>query len=243
MKYIIILTMIVLAIISIMMLSGKGEIFLKSNDRDSGKYNSRLLARVTGIALLLVIIALSLQFFMEDSIPPTLPLVFVIVAVLGLWIARYTICKNKDYMPQQKVETNTKMNKFKVVGSVIGTIAIGIFVVVIMFVGSIRVDMNKSTVTFGATLWTSKTIKYNEIKSIQIENKLESSNRTGGVSNTKIDAGNFKNDDLGKYHRYTYGSCDTYIIIKMKNDLIIVVNDKTKKDTKQLYKKLEERLP
>ena len=245
MSYVLILIMLVLLIVSITMLSGKGTFLLKADERNEKLYDTKKLAKIMGAALLDITIIIGLQTFLGDRIPTWLIMLGIGVAILSVLYGKYVLCRRKDSEAIEEVESQEKkpIDKFKLIGGGIGAVILIAFVSIIMFVGSVGVDMQEDSVTFKATLTTSKRVQYKNIASIEKTTTLGSSRRTGGISNIKINAGHFKNDDFGSYLRYTYVNSDTYIIIMTKDKSVIVVNDESDNKTDILYKQLMAKLP
>lgn len=243
MDYILVMVLLVLFVSSLLMLSGKGTFLLHGSSSDSDRFDTKKLSKITGCMMLFITALIVLQIVFEDQIPSWVFIAGVLISVLGVLVAQYTICRKKDFISTSKQDRDIKPNKLKIVISIIGSIVVIGFFVFIMFTGSIDINLQKTSVTFGATMTTPKTIDYKDIEKLQIKDELQSSRRVGGISNSKIDAGNYKNDEYGKYRRYTNANSNSYIIIIMKDDSIIVVNDKTEKETKKLYDELVALIP
>ena len=53
--------------------------------------------------------------------------------------------------------------------------------------------------------------------------------------------GNFKNDILGDYIRYTHASCHSYVVVNIDGK-ILVVNGKNDVETKEIYQRISEKV-
>ena len=53
--------------------------------------------------------------------------------------------------------------------------------------------------------------------------------------------GNFKNEEYGKYKRYTYTQCDAAVILSTGED-IFVLSGENQEETQALYRKLADEI-
>ena len=84
------------------------------------------------------------------------------------------------------------------------------------------------------------TVKFEDIEKVELLEESDAGNRIYGVGSAKILAGNFKNDEFGKYTRYTYLAEKSCVVITARENNILVINGKTAEETKALYEGLLE---
>lgn len=119
----------------------------------------------------------------------------------------------------------------------VGIITLG-FVFVMLFIGSIDVEVKQDGITAKATLTATTEIDYKDIEEVKLVKDIDLGKRTNGLGDFTVQAGHFKNTLYGKYMLYSYNKCDTYVEITLKDGTHVVLNEKTEQKTKELYEKI-----
>lgn len=122
----------------------------------------------------------------------------------------------------------------------IGIFTIGIlcFVGIMLFVGSIDVTFENNALSLSAMSVKTLRVNYDAIESIEYAEDVDRGRRDFGIGSITLSAGDFSNEEFGKYKLYSYNSCDDLIILHMDNG-IVAFNGKDEKTTKEYYDKLE----
>lgn len=116
-----------------------------------------------------------------------------------------------------------------------------IAVIVFTFIGNIRVDFGDEELILGATLTKSTAVKYSEILNVEFRESIKAGDREFGIGNMKIAAGDFKNDEFGKYKLYAYGSVAAFVVAETEDGYVVFNCDSVEK-TQSAYEKLIEKM-
>lgn len=237
---------LLLAIISVILLSGRGAYFIAgyntSRAEDKARYDEKKLCRFMGAGMLLITILLFIMTVFKGVLPSWFS-TFFILATLADVIAMTYIANTKCYKNAEQMNENGKEHGKKTVNS---KTSIGISVVilcitgVILFTGNINMDYGKETFTIKATYWADKEIAYHNIENLEYSENTVSGNRVGGFGSPRLQMGNFKNNELGTYTRYTYTKCNACVVLTVKDNKI-VINGKNKEKTQAIYEELSQR--
>ena len=111
-----------------------------------------------------------------------------------------------------------------------------------MFTGGITVTYNEKSFTVDSTYYDELTINYDDVESIEIKENVSIGLKELGFNSAKLSLGKFKNDEFGSHTRYTYNGCDTVVVIKSDNK-ILVINGKTEKETTKIFQKIKSKIP
>ncbi len=114
-----------------------------------------------------------------------------------------------------------------------------IVVAIIMFIGEISVSTNVSGITIESSFGNDVEIKYEDIDELSLTENLNVT-RVAGFGSARLSLGLYKSEELGNVSCYCYVQNKSAVIIKMKNDAIIVVNCPDKEKTDALYDQLSE---
>lgn len=232
---------VLFAILSIVLLSGKGAFLIAgyntASEQEKAQYDEKKLCRVMGICMLLITAILAVYAAYGYDVPKYLSWLMpwgLFAVVISCLVASNTLCKNKN-SSKAISESAKKSNKLSLIISIVFLVVIGVFVSIMLFTGSVEVNLDKNEIRVGASMSSDRLIKYDDIKSVSYTEKLSLGSRTNGIGSMKLQAGDFKNQEFGNYNLYSYTDCKEYIIIKTNDDKIIVINDTDKEKTKTLF--------
>ena len=93
----------------------------------------------------------------------------------------------------------------------------------------------------GVTFGGGTEIKYSDIESVEYLESKASGMRVSGFASSKLLYGWFRNDEYGNYLRYTYAQSDSYILIIMDGEEIVIADVDTD-STRALYDRLLEEM-
>lgn len=118
--------------------------------------------------------------------------------------------------------------------TIILTVAVLAFCAVLSFIGDVTVELGDDSLTLGATLNSSLTISYSDIDSIELRDTQNAGARVMGYGSSRMLVGTFKNDEFALHTRYTYAQCDSEIVLKL-GDKVVVFNAETPEQTEEIY--------
>ncbi len=111
----------------------------------------------------------------------------------------------------------------------------------ICFTGNIDFVLQEDSFIIHADFHEDLTVSYDRIESAELRTEPVPGFRVWGISSLRISCGTFENSELGRYTRYTHASCESAIVLK-NGDHILVINAETEAETEQLYQALLQRL-
>lgn len=228
--------------VSILFLMGKGSFLIAgyntSSPEQKAMYDEKKLCRVMGVGTSIITLSL-LVGHLNDNLAPYSIFGGVIVGLIIIFVGNNKYARKKDY---ECIETDRKKKKwykgadfYTTMISIVVVIGVGI----IMFTGSVSIEFFDNSLTAKSFMASSITVEYKDIENIQYKKDIELGSRTWGVGSFKIQAGNFKNDEFGKYKLYSYANCHDYVVIKTK-DTYVVLNDVDEEKTKTTYEKIQQ---
>ena len=169
----------------------------------------------------------------------------VVVAISIIVPAGYSYCyykkqKKDGRYEKSELEKSVYNSVFMKVSLAI-TAAVLIVIGVIMFTGNIEVHYGDSSFEIEASYWKDLEIKYDDIESIEYREGVPKGIRTDGFGSPRLSIGEFENDEFGRYIRYTYTKCDSYVVIKAKGETLVLNDSRDGDSSKEIYEKLLEK--
>lgn len=140
-----------------------------------------------------------------------------------------------EYVPGSKAERLA----VKISAVTVPLILIGVFV--LMFTGSIRYEFTEDSLKIDATYWQYSTVGYEFVDSVELRQDFDFGARNYGYGSAKLSLGNFKNDEFGNYTLYGYTRCDSAVVIK-SGEHVLVITGKDTAETQALYDSLKARI-
>lgn len=117
-----------------------------------------------------------------------------------------------------------------------------VFVCVIMFMGNIEFTFHQDDFTIASFYDHDVTVSYDTIEAVEYRELENRGCRTAGFGSAKLMMGLFENDEFGRYTRYSYVSCKSAVVLKLKNDAVMVINGNSDAETRDLYNELVKRV-
>lgn len=107
--------------------------------------------------------------------------------------------------------------------------------------GKIEIAVSANRLEIQGYWWSDYEIKTEEVEEIELTENFQAGTRTNGFSGATLLQGEFENEEQGKYILYAYKDCKAYIILHTKKG-DVVINEKTEKETRELYHEIEKTL-
>jgi len=130
-----------------------------------------------------------------------------------------------------------KNKKAAMIVTVVIIAIIAIVLPIIMFTGKIETTVGEDTLTVKASYWSDLAVNYEDIESVEYREDGVSGTRVSGFGSARLLLGNFQNEELGRYTRYTYTGDDPCLVLKVKGRTL-VLGGETEQETKEIYEKL-----
>lgn len=189
---------------------------------------------VCGIAVLLSI------FLPEDWSVPAL-LVAILPAVLLPILYSWNFRKKQLAEGTLQKEEMTPQRRKRMLISLIFTGVTLIFLVILLFTGSITAEAAEDALELKGGFGYSLTLPYDAIDSLELREESVSGTRVNGVGSAKLLLGTFENEEFGLYTRYTCTGSDCCVVIFSEGKVLVVALE-TEEETRALYEALLERL-
>ena len=208
------------------------------NNEENWNKTHRLAGKlwVAGGIVLIAISFLPLKW--AFAIMVTLFLVMMIVPV----VYSYSIYRQHKkqgityaYMPKSKSE------RIAVKISMIFVPLILVGVMILMFTGNIQYEFTEDCLEIDATYWQYSTVGYEFIDSVEFRENFDVGIRNYGFNSAKLSLGNFRNDEFGNYTLYAYNKCDSAVVIK-SGEHILVITGENFTETKTIYDSLKDKV-
>lgn len=239
---------IFLAVLTIILLSGKGSFLVAgyntASQAQKARYNKQKLSRVMGIGLGLITILVAVFAALQENAPDyllwLLPIA-IIVIVIVMTVLSNTICKTEPGSHEEESPQAQKLTKKtrKFVWIITGIILV--FTIGLTFTGDVKVQPEGDSLQIEVSYWSDKTIPYEDIKSAQYEENIKTGERTNGLGSARLQAGHFRNKQFGNYLLYAYTKCDSFIVLKTTNGTV-VINAKDESGTMKLYEQITKKM-
>lgn len=185
------------------------------------------------------IIMLVLSFMPADwamGLLVLLILVMTFVPTLYSWWYYKKQLRSGNASPVEK-QKNDKTTKIALIFTAVVLIIVGF----ILFSGSIAVVYNEDSFTIDASYWEDLTVSYADIEALEYRDGNVDGVRTWGFGSWKLLLGAFKNDEFGRYTRYTYYKPDACVVLTVDGKAL-VLSGKTAADTEAIYNELVNRV-
>lgn len=114
-------------------------------------------------------------------------------------------------------------------------------IAVIMFTGSVHVEMGQDSFTVKASYYADIRVAYADVDSIEYRDSIGDSSRTMGFGSARLLLGTFYNEEFGTFTRYTYAGNKPCVVLKEGNRTL-VIGGKNQEETKKLFADLTARL-
>lgn len=239
------LAVIILGVISLVMLSGRGG-FLIAGYNTSGKaaqaqYNEKRLCRVVGggIGIIALWLAAGALFGARFPFLQTMNLGVILVDIIIIIVLGNTVCKVKNPLPVEESAADQNRTQKYQRGSLIFTLVMLAVVGFFLFTGDVQVARTAEGWHISATYWGNMTVAYDGIAAVEYAEDFDSGSRVNGYGGFKVELGQFQNSTFGEYRLYSYTGCKSAVIIHTA-DGVVVVNAATEETTKALYQEIAE---
>ena len=128
------------------------------------------------------------------------------------------LATKEDYRAGDPLKNHRSVKLVSVILAVVLLAVLG----VTLFTGEIQATTNEDALTVTASYWTSLTLRYDEIDSVEYREEGVDGHRTVGYASAKLLLGSFQNDELGTYTRYTYTGDLPCIVLKTEKRTIVL---------------------
>ena len=106
-----------------------------------------------------------------------------------------------------------------------------------MFTGNIKFIFDETSFIIDADYYNNLTVDYDTITDIEYRENTNVGTKYNGFNSARLLMGGFKNEEFGKYTRYTYTNCDACVVIT-SDDKTLIISGIDYNETKELYEKL-----
>ncbi len=127
----------------------------------------------------------------------------------------------------------------KISAVIVPLILIGVLVV--MFTGNIQYEFTEYSLRIDPTYGKFSAVGYEFVNSVELRDDFDIGVRNYGFNSAKLSIGNFKNDEFGSYTLYAYTACDSAVVIK-SGEQVLVITGQDAAQTQALYYTLKEKI-
>ena len=156
----------------------------------------------------------------------------IIPVVYSYWFYKRELAQGKA----EKVQPMSRHYGKKTMIAVRVTVgAILVFVVLVLFMGSVSVEYLDDGLNVKATLWGGRTVEYSDIDRVEYRDDNKAGAKLNGINSLRYNAGMFQNTALGLHDRYAYTKADSSVVIYELDGDIIAISLKTEEENRLLY--------
>jgi len=235
---------VLFAVLAAVFFAGKGSFLIAgyntASKAEQAKYDEKKLNRVMGAGMSMIALLLIPGAVYEDALPVVWVWVMgigMLLVVAGILILSNTICKAKE--PQAVAETPEDQRRHKrgLIISVAASAVICLIVLFVLLTGNIAAEIDGQLLRINASYWMDGQIDLSEVTAVDYTEDFSVGKRTNGWGSIRIQAGNFRNSELGAYQLYAYTECHAYIVLDTP-DGAVVLNAENEAETQKLYEEI-----
>ena len=203
------------------------------HDEENWNATHRFGGRVWVVGGFLIMVSV---FLPENAVPYAMIILLLLILIIP---TAYSYLFYRNQMKEGKTAAIVR-SKQETMLTKIGLIITGVIlaaVAILLFSGNIEIHYDEESFTIEADYWHDKTIEYADIADIEYREKDSSGSRTNGFGSSRLLMGTFHNSEFGSYTRYSYTKCDSGVVVKYE-DKILVLSGKDEESTKEIYNEL-----
>ena len=186
---------------------------------------------------LLVALCALLPHIWAVSIMLLLMVVLCILPMVYSW--RYY---KKELAEGKELKTSQTFasKKTKTLSAVFGVV-LAVFLGIVLFYGDIHYQFREDSLFIDTNMYSDNILYYDVIESVEYREGNVPGLRVGGYGSFRLLMGWFENEEFGTYLRYTYYQPEACVVLKLKNN-VMVLSAETAEQTQALYQKLLEQI-
>lgn len=208
------------------------------NNEENWNKTHRLAGKlwVTGGIVLLTTAFLPLKWAISAML-----VIFLIMMIVPV-VYSYSIYRKHNKQGVSYAHTpKSKAEKVALKISAIFVPLILIGVCLLMFTGNIQYEFSDDCLKIDATYGKFSTVAYEFVDTVEYREDFDFGVRNWGYGSASLSLGNFKNNEFGHYTLYAYTACDSAVIIK-SGEHVLVITGKDDAQTQELYNTLLEKV-
>ena len=153
---------------------------------------------------------------------------------------RRQVRRGDTFTPMAQSEQEKKFAKAFSIGTLIFVPLLLIFLWVVLFTGHVEVSFSQDYFTVDASFYDDLVVYYDRVDSVSYHQGNIPGTRTFGVGSLRLLLGQFENQELGPYTRYTYYDPESCVLLYV-NGKPLVLSGRDDAETQQLYRQLLEK--
>ncbi len=153
---------------------------------------------------------------------------------------RRQVRRGDTFTPMVQSEQEKKFAKAFSIGTLIFVPLLLIFLLVVLFTGHVEVSFSQDYFTVDASFYDDLVVYYDRVESVSYHQGNIPGTRTFGVGSLRLLLGQFENQELGPYTRYTYYDPESCVLLYV-NGKPLVLSGRDDAETQQLYHQLLEK--
>lgn len=239
---------ILFLILTIVFLMGKGGFLIAgyntASAKEKARYDEKKMCRVMGVSMGIITVMMGIWAYLGSDAPGGFVYAFLIVTLVDVvvtMILTNTICKRKEPLEVTVTPEDAKKNRRIIWGCVIFTVVLSAAIGIWLVTGDIKINFDQDGMEIQASYWQDKAVTWDEIQRVEYLESMDLGRRTNGFGGIKLKEGHYENESLGKYLLYSYGKCETYVVLETETG-ILALNQESQEQTKELYEKIQSQL-
>ena len=180
----------------------------------------------------------------EWDIGVTVVAIFVLALIPTVYSYLYyrrQLRRGDTFAPMAQSEKEKKFSKAFSIGTLIFMPLLLIFLWVVLFTGHVEVSFSEDYFSVDASFYDDLVVYYDRVESVSYHDGNIPGTRTFGVGSLHLLLGQFENEQLGPYTRYTYYNPDSCVLLYV-NGKPLVLSGKDATETQSIYQQLLARI-
>jgi len=228
--------------------TGKGAMFIAGYNTSPkavrDMYDAPALARFVGklvvVSVIIMLLAMESLFLLDDFLLFIILLIASFVILMGAIVYMNTGKRfiKKDAAPPVITEKDRRRTRLIALGALVAVVATILVVFAFADTGDVSATLDEEGLHVEAP-FVNKDIPLDEISSVELRDDFDVGRRVGGFGGTRVQSGQFLNDELGRYTLAAYTFVPLHIVVH-HSDGVLVLNVDTVEGTQQLYDALQQ---
>lgn len=114
--------------------------------------------------------------------------------------------------------------------------------IILKSAGDIEYTFEDASFSVHTSMWKDLSVNYEDINSAELREDIVIGSRENGYGSKKLNMGRFSNSEFGNYTLYAYTSCNSLVLLHMKDGSVIVLGGEDRETSGSVYNSILNRI-